>query len=246
MVEIVREEGVSGSKLLADRPEGKRIAKLLEARRPGTDAVVVVRMDRLGRDAAEQIALLKRFRTGKVGVVAIAQKIDLATPHGRAMAQIGAIFSELERALIVERTQETLADMKAKGRVYNHAPFGWDADGDFLVPNPTEQTSLARLVDLRGQGLGYHKRPPSSMRRVTRPSAWRTLAGHEREEHLPPHRGGSSRAPALCDACKERPYVTHYGDLGPCGTSVSLLSSTRSKTTTTKSGCPNPANPAGL
>lgn len=157
VVEIVREEGVSGSKLLADRPEGKRIAKLLEARRPGTDAVVVVRMDRLGRDAAEQIALLKRFRTGKVGVVAIAQKIDLATPHGRAMAQIGAIFSELERALIAERTQETLADMKAKGRVYNHAPFGWDADGDFLVPNPTEQTSLARLVDLRGQGLGYHK-----------------------------------------------------------------------------------------
>lgn len=22
--------------------------------------------------------------------------------------------------------------------------------------------------------------------------------------------------PALCDACKERPYVTHYGDLALC------------------------------
>jgi Resolvase, N terminal domain len=64
-------------------------------------AVVVVRMDRLGRDAAEQIALLKRLRS-KVGLVAIAQQIDLATPHGRAMAQIGAVFNELEPALIAE------------------------------------------------------------------------------------------------------------------------------------------------
>jgi site-specific DNA recombinase len=157
VVEIVREEGVSGSKLLADRPGGQKVAKLLDARRPGSDAVVVVRMDRLGRDAAEQIALLKRFRAGKVGLVAISQHIDLVTPHGRAMAQIGAVFAELERALIAERTAETLADMRSQGRVYNHAPFGWDADGDYLVANPSEQAILARLVELRRQGLDYLK-----------------------------------------------------------------------------------------
>ena len=71
-------------------------------------------MDRLGRDAAEQIALLKRFRSGKVGLVAIAQQIDLATPHGRAMAQIGAVFNELERALIAERTTEALSELRRK------------------------------------------------------------------------------------------------------------------------------------
>jgi DNA invertase Pin-like site-specific DNA recombinase len=157
VTEIIRDEAVSGSKLLQDRPGGKTVARLLEARRPGVDAVVVVRMDRLGRDAAEQISLLKRFRTGRVGVVAIAQHIDLATPHGRAMAQIGAVFAELERALIAERTTETLAEMRAAGRVYNHAPFGWNAEGDFLVPNQAEQATLARLVQLRQQGLGYHK-----------------------------------------------------------------------------------------
>ena len=41
--------------------------------------------------------------------------------------------------------------------MYNHAPFGWDTDGDFLVPNATEQATVARLVELRHQGLGYHK-----------------------------------------------------------------------------------------
>jgi Resolvase, N terminal domain len=46
VVEIIRDEAVSGSKLLADRPGGKKVAKLLEARRPGVDAVVVLRRDR--------------------------------------------------------------------------------------------------------------------------------------------------------------------------------------------------------
>jgi len=157
LVEVVREEGVSGTKLLAERLGGRRIAHLLDARRPAADAVVVVRMDRLGRDAAEQIALLKRFRSGKVGLVAIAQQIDLATPHGRAMAQIGAVFNELERALIAERTTEALAELRQQGRTWNHAPFGWRAVDGHLEPDPDEQTTLARLRELRASGLGYLK-----------------------------------------------------------------------------------------
>ena len=157
VVEVVRDEGVSGTKLLAERPGGRRIADLLDARRPAADAVVVVRMDRLGRDAAEQLALLKRFRAGKVGLGAIAQQIDLATPHGRAMAQIGAVFAELERSLIAERTAEALTELRQQGRAWNHAPFGWDIVDGRLVANLTEQDSLARIRDLRAAGTSYHK-----------------------------------------------------------------------------------------
>ena len=35
LVEVVREEGVSGSKLLGERPGGRQIAQLLDSRRPG-------------------------------------------------------------------------------------------------------------------------------------------------------------------------------------------------------------------
>jgi len=157
VVEIVRDEGVSGTKLLAERPGGRRIADLIEARRPDADAVVVVRMDRLGRDAAEQLALLKRFRAGKVGLVAIAQQIDLATPHGRCMAQIGAVFAELERSLIAERTAEALTELRQQGRAWNHAPFGWDALDGHLVANPVEQDSLTRIRNLRAAGVSYHR-----------------------------------------------------------------------------------------
>jgi len=173
LVEIVRDEGVSGTKLLSERDGGKRIAQLLDARRPSADAVVVVRMDRLGRDAAEQIALLKRFRTGKVGLVAIAQQIDLATPHGRAMAQIGAVFNELERALIAERTTEALAELRRQGRAWNHAPFGWCVTEGCLEVDPTEQETLRRAQELRSSGLGYLK-----------------IAGVLNQEHRPTKRGG--------------------------------------------------------
>jgi site-specific DNA recombinase len=111
----------------------------------------------LGRDAAEQLALLKRFRTGKVGLVAIAQQIDLATPHGRAMAQIGAVFAELERSLIAERTAEALTELRRQGRAWNHPPFGFDTVDGHLVVNPLEQRSLARIRELRDAGVSYHK-----------------------------------------------------------------------------------------
>lgn len=173
LVEVIRDEGVSGTKLLADRPGGRRVAHELDTRKPTTDAVVVVRMDRLGRDAAEQIALLKRFRTGKVGLVAIAQQIDLATPHGRAMAQIGAVFSELERALIAERTTEALAELRSQGRAWNHAPFGWQSVEGYLEPDPDEQETLARAQELRDEGKGFKR-----------------IADMLNEEGLPTKRGG--------------------------------------------------------
>lgn len=155
VVKVIADEGVSGTKLLGDRPGGAEIVSLIEARRPEAEAVVVVRTDRLGRDAAEQIALLKRFRLGKVGLVAIAQQIDLATPHGRAMAQIGAVFNELERALIAERTTEALGELKRQGRAWNHAPFGWRAVEGCLEADEAEQETLKRALALRLEGRGY-------------------------------------------------------------------------------------------
>jgi DNA invertase Pin-like site-specific DNA recombinase len=157
VLEVVRDEAVSGTKLLADRPGGRKVAELLGARRPSADAVVVVRLDRLGRDAAEQLALLKRFRSGKVGLVAIAQQIDLATPHGRAMAQIGAVFAELERELIAERTAEALIELRRQGRAWNHPPFGWDTLDGQLLANAVEQDCLSRIRELRVLGVSYHK-----------------------------------------------------------------------------------------
>jgi site-specific DNA recombinase len=155
VVDVVTDGGVSGSKPLAERAAGKRIADLLDARKPDADAVVVLRLDRLGRDAAETLTLLKRFRSGKLGLVSVADRLDLGSPHGRAMAGVTAVFSELERALVGQRTADALGQLQKEGRPWNHPPFGWRVESGRLRRRPDEQATLGRIRELRSGGLGY-------------------------------------------------------------------------------------------
>jgi DNA invertase Pin-like site-specific DNA recombinase len=157
VAQIVTDAGVSGMKPLPEREGGATVAALLDSRKPDVDAVVVVRLDRLGRDAAETLTLLKRFRTSKVGLVSLAERIDLATPSGRAMAGMTVVFAELERGLIAQRTTDALDEIARQGRPWNHDPFGWDAVDGRLVPNEREQTALAQIRELREAGVSYDK-----------------------------------------------------------------------------------------
>jgi DNA invertase Pin-like site-specific DNA recombinase len=155
LVEVVEDAGVSGTRPLERRPGGVRIASLLAARRPDADAVAVVRLDRLGRDAAETLTWLRRFSVGAVGLVSIMDRVDLATPQGRAMAQVGAVFSELERALIGERTAEALRVLRDQRRVYGPTPFGFQVADGHLVAEPAEQRVLRHIIRQRESGDSY-------------------------------------------------------------------------------------------
>jgi site-specific DNA recombinase len=154
---IITDAGISGTRPLADRPSGARIASLLAARNPNVDVVVVVRIDRLGRDAAETLGYLRQFAKGTLGLVSISDRIDLSTPQGRAMAQMGAVFSELERALCAQRTAETLGELRSRGLVYGSIPFGFRREGSRLVIDETEQRILSRIRRLRGRGFSYDR-----------------------------------------------------------------------------------------
>jgi site-specific DNA recombinase len=157
LVEFVDDAGISGSRMLADRPGGQRIAALLDAQRPNVDAVVIVRLDRLGRDAAETLAYLSRFTSGGVGLVSITDRVELSSPQGRAMAQVSAAFAELERALIGQRTSEALRVLRGQGRPYGPIPFGFSVVDDQLVPNETEQRVISQILRQRKRGHSYQR-----------------------------------------------------------------------------------------
>jgi len=160
VVDVITDAGVSGTRPIADREGGARVMALLDSRKPAADAVVVARLDRLGRDAAETLTLFKRFRTGRVGLVSVVDRIDLATPQGRAMAGVSAVFAALERDLIAARTTDALAELRRQGRPWNHAPFGWSVvvgTEKRLEPFAAEQDTLARIRDLRTGGTSYNK-----------------------------------------------------------------------------------------
>lgn len=157
LVEVVEDPAISGSKPLDERPGGARIAALLDQRNPKVGAVVVVRLDRLGRTAAETLSHLHRFSTGKLGLISLTDRIDLSTPAGRAGASMQAVFSQLERELVGQRTAEALARLQAQGRVYGGEPYGYLREGDRLVPDDDQQRVIKEILELREARCSYRE-----------------------------------------------------------------------------------------
>jgi DNA invertase Pin-like site-specific DNA recombinase len=180
LVGVIEDGGVSGTRPLADRPGGSHIASLLGTRNSGVDTVIVARLDRLGRDAAETLLYLRRFAKGSLGLVSVADRIDLGTPQGRAMAQMSAVFAELERALIAQRTADALAELRSRRQVYGAIPFGWNRAGDRLVRDEVEQRVIVRMKRLRTRGLSYDR-----------------IARFLNHSHVPAKRGGIWHAMAV-------------------------------------------------
>jgi site-specific DNA recombinase len=157
LVHVVEDGAVSGTKPLAHREGGVRIARLLERRKPEADAVIVTRLDRLGRNAAEALGLLRGFANGPVGLVSLADRIDLTTPSGRAMASMSAVFAELERDLIGARTSEALARLRDDGKVFGGIPYGWVRSGGDLLPDTDEQRVRREIIELRESRCSYRE-----------------------------------------------------------------------------------------
>lgn len=84
-------------------------------RRHEAAGVVAAKLDRLSRSLLDFAALLDEARRGGWTVVALDQGFDLATPNGRAMAGMLAVFAQWERELIGERTSAALAAKRAQG-----------------------------------------------------------------------------------------------------------------------------------
>ncbi len=73
------------------------------------------------------------------------------------MAGMAAVFAELEKSLIAQRTTDALSELRNQGKAWNHAPFGWDAIDGFLVENEAEQGTLTLIREQRAEGMPYKK-----------------------------------------------------------------------------------------
>jgi DNA invertase Pin-like site-specific DNA recombinase len=110
------EDRVSGAR--AGRPG---LAAALSHLRRG-DTLVVWRLDRLGRTTHQLVGLLERFERDGIRLRSLQDGIDPTSVMGRAMLQIGAVFAEMERNLLRERTHAGLAAARARGRQGGRKP----------------------------------------------------------------------------------------------------------------------------
>ncbi len=90
-------------------------AKATAALRKG-DALVVWRLDRLGRSLKHLIDTVNEFDAKGIGFKSINESIDTTTPGGRLVFHIFGALAEFERELIRERTNAGLAAARARGR----------------------------------------------------------------------------------------------------------------------------------
>lgn len=108
------------------------------------DALIVAKMDRLSRSLLDFCTIMQRAQREGWALVALDSPADLSTPSGEAMAGVMAVFAQLERRLISERTKAALAQRKAEGVRLGRA-------------REIDPATEAQIVKLKGEGLSIRK-----------------------------------------------------------------------------------------
>ncbi|MCV7175445.1 recombinase family protein [Mycolicibacterium sphagni] len=138
--------GVDGARIYADKLSGTStreqragLAALLDYAREG-DAIVVVGIDRLGRNAAEVMTTIREL--GERGIVlrSLREGIDTSNATGRMVAGVLASLAELELELGKERRSAARDARRARGQAIGR-PKALNA----------QQSALARRMHAAGE-----------------------------------------------------------------------------------------------
>jgi len=134
---------ISGKTSASQRPQ---FAKLLEQIRDG-ETLVVSKLDRLGRDAQDVGTTVKLLSARRISVIVLQLgKLDLASPAGKMMLTMLAAVAEMERDLLVERTQSGLARAKAEGKTLGRPSKTSEEQRQQIVSNYAIGVSVSELA----------------------------------------------------------------------------------------------------
>jgi DNA invertase Pin-like site-specific DNA recombinase len=131
------DEGISGGKGVSHRPG---LAAAIDAVESGAAAALMAaKLDRISRSVLDTASLMEQARRAGWELVTCDLAIDTSTPAGEATASMMAVFSQLERRLISQRTREALAVKKAQGVRLGR-------------PSALSRQVVRRIVDERASG----------------------------------------------------------------------------------------------
>jgi len=108
------DEGISGKVPALQRAQFR---VLLDRIREG-ETLVVSKLDRLGRDAQDIGSTINMLAARGIEVIVLQLgKLDLTSSAGKLMLTMLAAMAEMERDLLIERTQAGLERAKAEGKI---------------------------------------------------------------------------------------------------------------------------------
>ena len=115
IVANLADEGISGAKGRDKRPQFNRLMQMVA--RKDIDLIACWSVDRLGRSLQHLVAFLTEINERGVDLYVHTQGLDTSTAAGRAMFSMLSVFSEFERAILVERIKSGLSrSSKRAGR----------------------------------------------------------------------------------------------------------------------------------
>jgi DNA invertase Pin-like site-specific DNA recombinase len=149
-VRIVRwfRESISGTTNPLERPAFQDMLTALHSN--GVKLVICEKYDRVARDSMWIEWAIRHLRDNGFSLVSASEPelADDTDPHRKAMRGMISIFAELEKSALVLKLRAARQRAKANRRDYKEGrkPFG---------TRPGEQETIARMVELRKQGLAY-------------------------------------------------------------------------------------------
>ena len=148
IVKVFREEGVSGSNDLENRPALIALLEALAA--DGVNLVLIEKLDRLARDLMVQETLIADLRKRGFDLVSVTEPDLLKDDPSRIlMRQIFGSIAQYEKTMIVAKLRGARQRMKAKtGRCEGRKRYGC---------YPGEGETLDRMKALRDSGMGYDR-----------------------------------------------------------------------------------------
>jgi DNA invertase Pin-like site-specific DNA recombinase len=163
IINVYREEGVSGTKESAARPAWSELMTALHAN--GVRVVIIEKLDRLARDLMVQETIIADLRKHGIELVSVAEPDLMANDPTRILVRqmMGAV-AQYEKSQIVLKLRGARMRKRAKeGWCEGRKPYGY-YEG--------EAEALERMKSLRVEGLGFDR-----------------IAARLNDEHIPTRTG---------------------------------------------------------
>ena len=147
------DEGVSGKNIIG-RPEFQRMMQDIEDGKDDVSFVLVFKLSRFGRNAADVLSSLQKMQDFDVNLICVEDGIDSSKDAGKLMISVLSAVAEIERENI--RTQ-TMAgrEQKAREGKWNggFAPYGYKLeDGELKIAE--DEVEIIRIIFDRHVNMG--------------------------------------------------------------------------------------------
>lgn len=137
----LKKAGVKKSRIFTDKATGSNTdrggLRLLRVKVEKGDVILITKLDRLGRDTADMVNLIKEFDNLGVAIRFLDDGISTEGEMGKMVVTILSAVAQAERHRILERTNEGRIEAKARGVKFGRKP----------------SVDRQRVLAMRGKGI---------------------------------------------------------------------------------------------